>query len=232
MSKFTRKELKRDELAAEVSKTYEFIQQQRDKLLRIGAVVAVVAVVATAGYFFLQYRRARANEEFSRALRVFYVTTPSTQPGLTFADEKAKYTQAEKEFSAVASKYSWLDKGKLARYYLGITKRELGKTDEAVRDLRDVAGSGDDEAAALAKFALAETLARTGKIADAEKLYRELADKRGDAVSREAALLALATHLESSKPAEAQKIYEELKKNENTAARDLADRRLAELKKK
>ncbi len=239
MAGISRKELKRDEFASEVSKTYEFVQQQRDRLIRVGIVVAVVAVAAIGLYLFAQFRQRRASEELAHAIRVFYapVNMVASEPGMEFKDDRTKYAQAEKEFSTIASKYSWQSTGKMARYFLGVTHRQLGKTDEAVRELRQVADSGDRNIASLAKFALAETLAQAGKLSEAEKLYRELAERPSDAVSREQALLALADQLSGSRPDDARKIYEELQKQQKQGQGQqggiagIAGQRLAELHK-
>lgn len=236
MARISRKELKKDELVTEVSKTYEYLQQQRARLLRVGVASALVLLVALGSYLFLQHRRSRANEELAHAIRVFYVpTTAETQiaePDMKFADEKARYTQAEKEFAAVAGKYSWFSAGRLARYYLGITKHHLGKTEEAVRELRAVGENKDPKVAALARFALAGVYADTGKMAEAEKLYRELANQPSETVPKETALLALAERLSVPKPAEAEKVYQEILKqaDKDSSARRVAEERLAQLK--
>ena len=237
MARISRRELKKDEFASEVSKTYEFVQQRRETLLRYGLAAAVLSVVGLGIFFFVQYRKSRAGEELAHAMRAFYGPTKLEgsvfEEGMAFANDKEKYTQAEKEFAAVADKYSWLQQGKLALYYLGLTKNQLGKVEEAIRELRAVEQKPDPHLSGLARFALAEIYAQTGRLAEAEKLYRELAAQPGDAISREAALLALADQVRASKPAEAEKIYQELKKQgANKPAGEIADRRLAELKKK
>jgi len=234
LAHITRKELRRDEFATEVSKTYEFLQRQRAGLLRWGAAAGVLLVLAAGVYFFLNYRQSRAGEELSHAMRVFYspLTTDITQsePEMKFADSKTRYTQAEKEFSAVATKYSWLGPGRMARYYLGLTKRELGNREAAVSELSAIA-AGDDDLAGLAKFALAETHAQAGRIAEAEKLFRELAARPVNVVPKENALMALADHLGPIKPAEAEKIYAEVQKlDPKSSAAGEAGRRLMELK--
>lgn len=235
MSRISRKELKKDEFAAEVSKTYEFIQQQREKLLRVGVAAAVVVVLAMGAYFLVQYRKSRADEELAHAVRVFYAPLQSESPDpqeINFPDDGSRYAQAEKEFGGIAGKYSWVRQGRMARYYLGLSKLNLGKTDEAIRDLQAVAGRSEENLASLAKFALAGAYAGSGKTADAEKLYRELANRPTETVPKDSALLALADHLSASKPAEAQKIYQELQKQQGkSSAAEIAGQRLAELKK-
>lgn len=236
MSHITRKELKKDEFASEVAKTYEFVQQQRARLVRVGIAAGVVILTALGAYFFIQSRQSRSAEQLAHAIRVFHTPLVGEGPAdedVKFTDPSQRYQQAEKEFAAIADRYSWLRNGRLARYYLGLSRKHLGKGAEAMRDLREVASKGDESLASLAKLALAEVHADTGQLAEAEKLYRELADRPTDTVSKEMALLALADRLSTSKPAEAEKIYQELKKQTaSKTAGEVADLRLAELKKK
>lgn len=231
MPRISRKELKKDEFATEVSKTYEFLQQQREKLIRVGVIAAVVALVVVAGYFIVVKRRASANDRLGDAMQLYYPA-----PGVidvNYPDDKSRYGEAERRFAAVAAKYSWLKQGMIARYFEGLSAQKIGKTDEAIRQLDIVARKGDEHYSGLAKFALAGVYAQTGKPAEAEKLYRELAQHPTDTVPKETALLALADELSASKPAEAQKIYQELKKEapKTSAAAEQADKRLADLKK-
>ena len=206
--------------------TYQFLQRHGSLLLRLIIVAAVAIVLGLGSYLYVQNRKAHANEELAHAIRVFYAPTlpenQPTEPDMKFADEKARYSQAEKEFAAVAQKYSWLSQALLARYYLGLTKSQLGKTEEAIRELRALAEQEQDQSsfrswnsflqrvrrmwfwvlrrenrlAPLAQFALAGIYAQNGKRDEAEKLYRELADSPGEIVSRETALIDAGRALE------------------------------------
>ncbi len=243
MARISRKELKKDQFVTEFSRTYQFLQQHRTALILLLIAVVLVMVLGLGGYFYVQNRKAQANEELAHAIRVFYAPTtsenPQAEPDMKFSDEEARYRQAEKEFAAIAQKYGWLAKlrfggqPRIARYYLGLTKQHLGQTEEAMRELRTLAEQDEDrQLAPLARFALAGIYAQNGKSDEAEKLYRELADRPGDLVSRETALLTLAEHLSEQKPDEAEKIYQQIQKEtpDGTAA-DAAYERLSELRK-
>lgn len=235
MHKITRKELKTDEFAAEVTKTYDFVQQHRAGLIRAGIIAVVVVVLVLGGWVILQRRKASANEQLNHAVRVFYAPLAAegpSEPGMNFADAKARYTQAEKEFETIASKYSWLKPGGMARYYLGLSRYHLGKTDQAIAELRAVGESSDQQLASLAKFALAGIYADSGKSDEAQRLYRELTARPTETVPADMSRLALADHLKKRNPAEAQKLYEELKKQgEGRTVAQVAEERLAGLKK-
>ena len=244
MARISRKELKKDQFVTEVSRTYQFLQQHRTSLLRLMIAVVLAIVLGVGGYLFVQNRKARANEELAHASRVFYAPTTAenqpTEPDMKFSDEEARYRQAEKEFAAIAQKYSWLAKLgfgaqlRLARYYLGLSKQHLGQTKEAILELRTLAEQEQDQRVApLARFALAGIYAQDGKIDEAEKLYRELADRPGELVSPQMALLTLADHLSEKKPAEAEKIYQQIQKEApDGVAADAAYERLVELRKR
>ena len=235
MAHITRKELKKDEFAAEVSKTYEFLQRQRENVTRYGVAIGAAILVVLGAYFLLEYRRSGADEALSHAMRAYHApladqASPSSDAEFKFNDAKARYTQAEKEFDEIAGKYSWLRQGRAARYFAALSRKQLGKTDQAISELQRLASAGDDSLAGLAKYALAQTYAEQRRAAEAEKLLRELADKPQEPVTREIALLALAASLETAKPAEARKIYGDLRKSSIKSASLEADRRLQEMK--
>jgi len=228
LPRISRKELKKDEFATEVSKTYEFLQQQRKRLAQLGIVAAAVALVVASGYFLAQRRRAGANDQLAEGLKIYYPASGD----VTYANDKARYSEAQRRFAIVAGKYSWVRPGLIARYYEGLSARDAGKTDEAIRLLQVVARNRDQDYSSLARFALAAIYAQAGRTGEAENLYRELSRKPTDTVPGEAASLALADLLSATKPAEAEKIYLELKKQApKSVAAEQADKRLAELKK-
>lgn len=231
MNRITRKELKKDEFALEVSKTYDFIQEQRSLVIRYTVAAAVAVVLVAGGYWLFSHRKGQAQEQLAHATRVFFSEPGSTEPGMNFPDAKARYTQAGKEFATVADKYSWLHEAEVARYYQGLAQAELGRTDDAARNLKAVADKNDNKISPLARYALAGVYVRTGKLDDAEKLYRELAANPAPVVPKETAQLALADVLSTKNPAEALKVLEQVKKDaQGGAAGMVAERRLAELR--
>lgn len=237
MARISRKELKKDEFAEEVSKTAEFIQAHKDKLM-VAAVVAGAALVAVlAGYLVVQKRTVNANEALARALRAYHA--PVRPPGATpaegdksFASERERNTQAFKEFLVIAQKYSWLKPGRIARYYAGICQANLDNLVEAEKEWNAVIQGRDKELSALARFALANKQVASGKGAEAEKHYRYLVEHPTATVPKNAAQLALAGNLRASRPAEAERLYREIEKEHpNTSASDMARQALAEMRK-
>jgi predicted negative regulator of RcsB-dependent stress response len=248
LARITRKELKHDELAQEVSRTYDFLQTNRDRLILWIAVAGIVLLGAGGGYLLWEKRTAGANEALARAQRTYHApveppsisSSPSGAKTITldfskpasFPTEKEKSTAALKEFLAVAQKYSWLKLGKIARYYAGLCQADLGNFGEAEKELNAAIQSEDSDVSPLARLALANTLTREGKKSEAEKLYRYLVEHPSPGVPVMTAQLALADYLRASKPAEAEKIYRQLDSQKlSPTASGLAQKGLESLKK-
>jgi TolA-binding protein len=231
LNRISRKELKKDEFAEEVSKTYLFFQEHRQELIRYGIVAALVACLALGGYWLYNSRKRQAHTELAGAVDVMYADPAVPGPAMNFATTKARDEAAEKQFAGIAQKYSHLEEGRIARYYMAMAENSLGKTDAAIRDLREVAGNNDQKVAPLARFALANVYASKGNTAEAQKLYQELINNPSDTVPKQTAQLALADMLSSSKPDEARKILVEIsKETPKSAAAQVAQRRLTEIR--
>ncbi|MBI2817247.1 MAG: tetratricopeptide repeat protein [Acidobacteria bacterium] len=217
MARLTRQELKKDEFAERLAVLQEWFLQNQKSIGKT-AVIAVVAVaVLIGGYVLVRNRQNRAAAAFTNALSTFHALVAETPPagytGPHFKTNAEKYQQALKEFSDVASRYSWMPQGKFARYYAALCERELGKTQEAERGLKDLASGGKPELASLAKMALAGLYEQSGRNDEAEKTYRELAAKPTSTVPKATAELALADLLRRTKPDQAKQLYEQIQKD-------------------
>jgi tetratricopeptide (TPR) repeat protein len=148
----------------------------------------------------------------------------------TSASERAK--AASNLFIEVSQKYTHTDAGTLAKYFLGLASEDMKDNSKAEQYLKDVAGSGNKDTAALAKAALAGLYHGEGRDQDAINLYKELIDKPTNTVSKAAAQMDLAQLYETKDPAQAKKIYTEIAANKDTAKEivNLANTRMAGLK--
>ena len=217
MARLTRQELKKDEFAERFAVVQEWFLQN-EKSIGKAAVIAVVAVaVLFGGYVLLRNRQNHAAAGFTSALSTFHAVVSETPPagyvGPHFKTDADKYQQALKEFSEIASRYSWMRQGKFARYYVALCERDLGKTQDAERDLKDIASGGNAELASLAKMALAGLYEQSGRNDEAEKIYRELAAKPTSTVPKPTAELALADLLRTTKPDQAKQLYQQIQKD-------------------
>jgi predicted negative regulator of RcsB-dependent stress response len=215
LARISRKELKQDEVVLEMSKTVEFVQVHRDRLILGGIVAAVLIIGGWGGYLLYSNRSESASEGLGKALETYHapvrpVSLADSPNEVTFTTEQLRADASLRQFQQVADKYSMMRTGKLARYYVGLCQLDMGHLADADKDLNAAVSTGDSYVQPLARLALAGVQARENKAADAEQNFRYLVDHPSDTVPKITAQLALADYLGATKPAEAEKIYKEL----------------------
>jgi tetratricopeptide (TPR) repeat protein len=139
---------------------------------------------------------------------------PANPQVLSYGSEQEKAKAAVDAFRPVADKYGSSRSGQMARYFLGLSEQDLGNAAEAEKQLKDAAGSRNDEVSSMAKFALASVYLNANRPADAIKLYKELADKPTVTIPKTTSQFELAAVYESSQQQqEAAKLYEQIAKD-------------------
>jgi predicted negative regulator of RcsB-dependent stress response len=228
---YTRRQLKEDKFA---EKTKDAVQwtagHQRSVFWVLGALLVVLA--GYFGYSTWDSRQSEAaNVALGDAMRTFTAQlrpagTPPGEGEPTFTSIAERAKAAEKEFNAIADKYSLTKPGKIARYMEGVSAMQAGDSAGAEQKLRSVADSTDKSIAALAKMALAGQYRAANKLSDATRIYKDLQDHPTDTVSKVQAQLAMAEMYESSDPQLAESIYKQIQKDapDNPAARFAAER--------
>ncbi|MFB3828731.1 MAG: tetratricopeptide repeat protein [Bryobacteraceae bacterium] len=216
MARITRKDLKTDKFALEVEHTVDFFEEHRREVLRYGAIALAVVLAILALWSWRRHQQAARGEALAQAIQVQEapISGAAPPPGsgmITFPTQQAKDQAAQKEFGAVASKYSGSGEGLIAEYYLASIAADQGKIQDAEKRFKQVADSGEDRYASLAKLALARIYFATGRAAEGEKLLRGLIEKPTIFVSKEEAAIALARQLALTKPAEARKLLDPLR---------------------
>ncbi len=221
MDRLTRKELKTDRFAVEVTNTLEYLSAHRRPAAALAAIV-VIAILAGGGYYFYHQRRHATEQKLLRALLEAHAANVGTG-GSPF---KKSFTSAEEKDQAVSqatdellNKYRNSEEGGVALYFRGVAAMERGDAAEAQRLLTEAREAGGGDFGSLASLSLAEVYAAQGKHADAEKLLRALVNKPTDLVSKEQATLALARVLAQSKPEEARKLMEPLRSERSAISR-------------
>lgn len=234
MARLSRQELKKDELAERLATIQELFLRYQKQIVKFGGIAALVVAVAIGGLFFYRSRQNKASSAFALALVSFHAPVTQTAPPeaaqiVTFKSDTEKYQQALKQFSDLASRYSWSAQGRYARYYAALCQRELGNTAEAEKELQAAGEGRDTELGALAKLALGSLYEQTGRNDQAEKIYRDLENHPTVTVPKATAELARAFIYQKTKPNEAAALYQQIQKEyPGLAAGDAASKILEE----
>jgi tetratricopeptide (TPR) repeat protein len=217
MDRITRKSLKDDKFAAEVTHSVEYLAEHRQQALRYGTVGVVVLALVVGFLFYRQNRKTQVHRALYKALETHHaLVTDEDRPGrITFKTEAEKHGKALREFEAITKDFSGTTEARIARYYVGLVQRDAGKLPEAQKALEEAA-QGNDNIASLARLALADLQLAQGRDEEARKLYESLIQNPTDTVSEGRAQLAMARFLQSRKPDEARKLLQELIKRPGT----------------
>lgn len=216
MPGYTRRQLKEDKFAETAQGAAVWATgHRRTVIFAVGLVI--VAVLATAGVLTWRSRQMeQANVDLAAAMRTFEAplrpagTPAGDTPSFTSIVDRGK--AAEKEFKAIADKYSWVPPGKIARYLHGVALMQAGDTGAAEQELKTAANFRDKDVANLAKMALASIYRGSNRQADAVRLYKEIAEQPSATVSKPTAQLELAEMYEKTDPQQATNIYQQLQK--------------------
>ena len=218
MRSYTRHQLKQDAFAAQTAETISWAVEHRSKLVAAGVVVVVILALLAGAWAYVLYRDQQASAELATAIQKYGApirpagTPPSPDfPSYASSQERAKATNTE--FNHIADKYRFTQSSQVARYFAGITARDLGDSAGAEKDLTEVAHSRYPEIASLAKMALAAVYQDTNRNLQAVDIYKQLIDHPTVSVGKSAAQLALASLYEAmARPDEAKHIYEQMQK--------------------
>jgi tetratricopeptide (TPR) repeat protein len=233
---YTRHQLKQDSFTTSTAETITWAVAHRSKLIAAGVVLVVILALFLGGWAYVNYRDQQASAELALAIQKYNepvrpAGTPATPdvPSFGSTQERDKTTNAE--FDRIANKYSFTQSAQVARYFAGVTARDLGQSATAEKDLQQVAASRYPDIASLAKLALASIYHDTNRNLEAINLYKQMIDHPTVSVGKNTAQLALASLYESmDQPNEARRIYEQMQKDSpNTAVAQLAMQRLQAL---
>ena len=218
MKKEHRDEIKQDEFATGVEKSFEWVAAHRDEV-RIGAGVAVVLLAAAGAVAYFQGQRAReADRAFRDALTTLEAPVASElapgaprPAGQVFATAEEKYKTAAAAFEGVERRFGSSKTAVRAKYFAALARIELGQYLEAEKALREIQSAGTGLEPELARVALANLYRRSGETDKAVEAYRGLATNPSANVPRDFALLSAAQTLEDAKRwAEARAAYRQV----------------------
>lgn len=237
----TRHQLKEDRFSKTTidlaERTAHWSVEHQGRLIVIGIIVAAVAAIVGAGWYYLNQQDLKASVAFGAAIRTLDMPVrppnmPAQPENPSFASAKERAAAAHKQFQEVVDKYPHTHAADFSRYFLGLTSVDMGDYASAERDLKTVASYRNADLAALAKFALATVYRDTNRNPQAIDIYKQLAAKPSTTVSKVTAQMELAaTYQANNQPIEAKLIYQQLQKqNPASEIAQMASSKLQEMK--
>lgn len=232
MARISRKDLKKDDLREAYTHSAEAVASHQGMTAIILGGAVVIALAVFGWRYYAQHQTAQASTAMGEAIRTFSARIRAagepTQPGeVTYVDEKNKYEDAAKKFTAIADSYSRTRPGQQARYFDALCQIHLSHDAQAEAELTKLADSGSEDVASLAKFQLAALDVKNGKAAQAIPLYQSLIANPTVLEPKPLVMLALAEVYSKTSPAEATKLLTQIKTEfPNTPAADEATKRL------
>ena len=208
MDRLTRHELKTDKFVQEVGQTVHFFEEHRQAILRYGAIVLAVLVLAAAFFGYSRMKRGERQSALAKVLETYNMPVNEDAPaGLpAFRTEEEKNQAIIKGCNELIQKYAGSEEAALATYLLGANAADQGDLAAAERYLKQASETGNREYASLAQFALAQLYASQGKHPESEKILRALMENPTVLVTRDQAAVRLAELLVRSRPEEARKL--------------------------
>jgi TolA-binding protein len=205
MKKELRKQIKQDELRTGLGLAAGWVSTHRDEVRVTVIALAVLGLAAVGLGSYRSHRQASAEKAFEEALTIYHAPVagepdPVQMGGTVYATAAEKYQKAGAAFAEVGKRYGSSATGRRARYYAALSNLELGKTQEAEAELKDLASGGDDPLVrGLSRLALADLHRGAGRFDEAAEGYRRIVDDSGSAVPRDHALMRLASALEEAR---------------------------------
>jgi predicted negative regulator of RcsB-dependent stress response len=235
---YTRRQLKEDKFAATAQGAAQWATGHRQTVIWT-VVLALVAVLLTTGLITWRSRQSdEANTELSAAMRTLDAQIvpagsppPAEDASPTYPTIAERAKAGQKQFQAIADKYSTVSPGKIARYMSGIAFMQAGDKTGAEKELKTASDFRDKDVAALARMALASLYRGTNRAPEAIAIYKDLAEHPTVTVSKSQAQLELAEMYESTDPQQATLIYQQLQKDDpRSPAAQVAGQKLAKSK--
>lgn len=230
MDRKTRKNLKSDKFAEEVTTIWDWAGEHKELVIRYGSIAVAVVLIAVGIFYYVRYQANAREEALSQALRIDGASVGTNpQPGmLNYATQDEKDKAWQKAFTDLASKYHGSQEGAIAEMYLASNANDKGNLAEAEKRYQDVMDSAPKPYASMAGVALAQLYAAQCKIPEAQKLLQNYIDHPTVTVSKEEATIDLAMVDASKNPEQARKILEPLR-IDRTAVSRVAVQALADL---
>ena len=238
MRSYARHQLKQDAFTASTAETISWAVEHRSLMVLAGTILVLVVAIVGGTWAYFGYRDQQAQTQLATAMQKYNepirpAGVPATPdvPSFGSSQERAKVTNAE--FTRIADKYSHTQSAAVARYFAGITARDMGDNAQSEKDLQEASQSRYPQFASLAKLALAAVYHEAGRNQQAIDLYKQLIEHPTVSVGKSTAQFALASLYESTgQPDQAKHLYEQMQKESpGTLIAQMANQRLQEMSK-
>jgi predicted negative regulator of RcsB-dependent stress response len=227
----TRKNLKSDKFAQEVTSIWDWTAEHKIEVLRYGSIAVAVVLIAAGIFYYMRYQANTREEALAAALRIDNAGVGANpQPGmLNFNTQDEKDKAWQKAFTELASKYHGTPEGAIAQIYLASAAADKGNLAEAEKRYKDVLDNAPKAYASMAGVALAQVYEGEGKNDQAEKLLRDYVTHPTVTVSKDEATIQLAMLIAKKNPDEARKMIEPLRTSMSTAVSRAAVQALGDI---
>lgn len=221
MDRKTRKNLKSDKFAQEVTTIWDWIAEHKSEVIRYGSIGAAVVLIGVGIFYYQRHQTNVREDALAAALRIDNAGVGANpMPGmLNFPTQQEKDKAWEKAFTEVATKYHGTQEGAIAEMYLASQADDKGNLAEAEKRYKDVMDSAPKPYASMAAVALAQVYAGDGKLDEAEKLLRDYIAHPTVTVSKDEATIELAQIIAQKNPEEARKLLEPLRTSRTAISR-------------
>jgi predicted negative regulator of RcsB-dependent stress response len=140
----------------------------RKKAVVTGLVALATLVVANVGWtYYSSQREADAQVQLSHLISTFGDTK-------NIKSDKERYRQTIAEAQKIRDEYATFPAARLAQYYIAMSEENLGNTDKAVENLKQLIADADPTMKALAQFALGGIYKNHGDKEKAMEVYQQL----------------------------------------------------------
>jgi predicted negative regulator of RcsB-dependent stress response len=221
LKRITRKNLKSDKFAQEVSTIWDWTGEHKEEVVRYGSIGLAVALVVAGIFYYVRYQAGVREDALANALRIDNANVGGQpQPGMMqFATPDDKDKAWQKAFTDVAAKYHGTQEGAIAEMYLASAAADKGDLASAEKRYQDVVDSAPKAYSSMARMALAETYEAEGKNTEAEKILRDAMNHPTVTVSKEEATIQLALLIGKTNQDEARKMLEPLRTGRTAISR-------------
>ena len=221
MKRITRKNLKSDKFAQEVSTIWDWAAENKDEVVRYGSIGVAVILLVFGIFYYVRYEAGVREEALAAALKIDGANVGGApQPGMMqFATPEERDKAWQKAFNDLASKYHGTQEGSIAQMYLASADADKGDLASAEKRYLDVVNSAPKAYASMARIALAETYEAEGRDSEAEKILRDAMAHPTVTVSKEEATIQLAMLIGKTNQDQARKMLEPLRTSRTAISR-------------